>query len=190
MGSAIESDIIVKHALESEDNLRMAIKVGLAFRHLKEELVKACLVDLRDTTLKRLGSSWRIDENTWITKPLGCGLISFKRECWKESSFGLSCDRIGPAQLSYFVWVSEARMKKAHGMQNLRAHLDQEYAPGNSTDCNPWWKYVDKPLRDWDNEEALLRLHKRAELADQLSAHLVKIARITAPFVDKLYQSK
>jgi hypothetical protein len=182
-----EADIIVEHALESDRNLRIASKIGLAFPKLKQVIVGDFVKVLISGLRERLGSSWILDDE-WTQTPLAKGsYVSAKKAIWAEkSSIGLHCDKVGPGDLSFFVWVEPDYIKGTTIATELKAALDERYAPGRKEPRYPWWRYVDAPYGHWTNEDVLIALRQKTEALELFLNHLTTISTISEPFLDQL----
>jgi hypothetical protein len=187
-----DSEAIVEHAVESEDNLRMAVCVGLAFDRLKEKIVREFIARLIAELRARLGKSWEVKDG-WSQSPLKKGYISVRKEQWAGTlAVCLGCEGVGPSKL-YWSAYAEKTLSIAK-RATLKAALDKQYSPGFKNGAmNPWWKWVDKPFRDWNAEEALIGLWhnekalngfwNKEEAVEYYASHLVRIAKITDPNV-------
>jgi len=183
-----ESVVIAEHSIESEQTLRLAAKIGLAFPKIKEKLVREFVQSLACELHARLGKQWSI-ENNWNERPLKVGshLALSKREWQHKASIGLWCGRAGPSDLEYFVW--RKGKQKSPTITELKQALDEGCSHGNRCSHpdaeNPWWKYVDDPYRDWSAESSLVALWKKNEAQDYYASHLLKLCEIGSPYLDR-----
>jgi hypothetical protein len=187
-----DSEAIVDHAVESEDNLRMAVCVGLAFDRLKEKIVREFTARLIAELRTRLGKSWAV-KDAWSKTPLKKGYISVRKEQWAGNlAVCLGCEKVGPSELYWSTWP-EKTLNTAKSAE-LKAALDEQYAPGFKNGAiNPWWKWVDKPFGEWNTEEALIGLWNnekalngfwnKEEAVEYYTSHLVRIAKIADAIV-------
>jgi hypothetical protein len=185
MKRADEGDVIAAHAFENERNLRIAAKVGLAFSQIKEQIIGEFVQVMIGQLRVALGNSWAVDDQ-WSETPLirGAYVAAYKRAWVVEASVGLCCEKTGPSDLDFFVYL-EKKERSAAAVQ-LREALNERYANGNHSGNNPWWKFVDPPFRDLTTEDALIGLWKKDEAALYYASHLLKICQIAGPFLDKL----
>jgi len=160
-----EADVIADHVFESESNLRITAKLGLAFPKVKERIVREFVQTLALELGSRLGKQWGI-ENSWTERPLraDCQIGLAKKPWLDKASIGLTCERTGPSFLLYFVW--RASKHKLLAITDLKQSLDKRFSHGNhysppSGGDTLWWKYVDDHYRDWDNEDMLVTLWKK-----------------------------
>lgn len=180
------SELISKHALKNEANLRLAIQVGLAFSHLKEQLIRDFIRALKADLKGRLGNLWQVDDY-WSEAPLArhCSIGVRKKQWAGETCIGLGCERNGPSELDWFVW-SDHKIKTALSSE-IKAALDSKYAVGLKHGAvYPWWKWVEKPYRDWNTEEALVALRKKDHAVEYYGSHLARIAKIAGPLIDRI----
>jgi hypothetical protein len=182
-----EADVIVQHAFESDRNLQIAVKVGLAFTSIKERIEKEFIEQLISTLKFRLaewqGQEWDV-EDKWSE----CWYIAaWKPQQWGDNaSIGLAYESAGPRNLHLFVWCNSAGSKSIS--TSLKQALEERYPYWRHNDECPWWTYVerpDHPYRDWTSEDALMRLWKKDEAVEYYATHLLTICQIASPSVDK-----
>jgi hypothetical protein len=180
-----EADVIAEHALENADNLKIAAKVGLAFPAIKERIIREFISSLKGALEERLGNSWAV-EDSWSENPLARGsyIAAFKTKWREDASIGLNCEKPGPSELDFFIYLGK-RLKTPLASE-LRDALDKHYAHGQRFGNNPWWKWVEQPYRDWNTEDALLRLWRKDEAVDYYAGQLLRICGIAGPFLDRL----
>ena len=84
-----ESTVIIENALESEHNLRLAAKVGLAFPMLKERVVEDFLSSFGSVLNSRLDDGWKVEDNAGKTPLLVTGtLLRGNRIGWTKPVLG------------------------------------------------------------------------------------------------------
>ncbi len=180
-----EADVIAEHAFENEHTLGIAAKVGLAFPKIKERIVREFIASLQGRLEARLGKSWTVEDSWSETPLLRHSYIAAYKTTWStEACVGLSCEKDGPSNLDFYVWLE--KKLKTPLVSELRDALDEHYGHGHHGGNNPWWKWVDEPYRDWNTEESLMRLWKKDEAADYYAGHLLRICKIAGPFLDKI----
>ena len=176
-----ESTVIIENALESEHNLRLAAKVGLAFPMLKERIIKDFLSSFGSVLNSRLDDGWKVEDNAGKTPLLrNWHIVAWKSNWMDKASIGLHCDRPGPSHLDFFVFL--VKPFDHPQMAQLRQALETRYAHGKHMADYPWWQYVEQPYRDWDTEDALVRLWRKDEALEHYASHFLKICQIAAPF--------
>jgi hypothetical protein len=181
-----EADVIVEHAFESGDNLRTAVKVGLAFTTIRERIEKEFIEQLISTLKCQLGEwqrqEWDVKDYWWSEK---C-ITAYKPKRWGDNArIGLSYLSDGPSGLYFYIWRSPTGTKSVGAA--LKQTLDGKYPGGRSGAENPWWKTVEQPpYGDWTSEEALMSLWKKDEAVKYYVERLLIICQLASPLVDKI----
>jgi hypothetical protein len=172
-----ESVVIAEHAIENEQQLRIAAKVGLAFPTLKERLIVDFLDSLKKTLEVRLGNTWSVDDDDWRDTPLKSGgyIAAWRPKRAVDASIGLECCKAGPSSLIYFVYLN-AKLDSPLVVQ-LRDSLNTGYAHGGREATSIWWKWVEERHRDWNTEEALVWMWRKGEAVEYYANHFIKISK-------------
>ena|ERR1700736_5409379 len=91
-------------------------------------------------------------------------------------------------RLGLLIWARDWKKRLREGARGaeLKQKLNDEYAPGRTGEYNPWWKFLDQPLRDWTTEESLILLYRQDEALDQIATALRRLAKAAEPFLDAL----
>jgi hypothetical protein len=180
-----EAIVIAEHALENEHSLRLAAKVGLAFPTIKERIIKDFLSSFKSVLISRLGNGWKLEDKASKTPLMrGWHIAAWKSKWMDNASIGLHCDKSGPSDLDFFVFL--VKPFDHPQVAQLRQALETRYAHGKHMAEYPWWQYVEHPHRDWDTEDALVRLWQKDEALEHYASHFLKICAIAAPFIDTI----
>ena len=180
-----ESNVIAGHALENEQNLRLATKVGLAFPTVKERIITEFLRSLSKSLESRLGNNWSV-QNKWAEAPLKSGgYISAFKHVWPVSaSIGMAFYKSGPSNLYFFVYLGVKLDSPL--VAELREGLEAGYAHGYQNADSVWWTRVEERHRDWDTEDALVGLWHKDKALEYYASHIIKLCNIAEPFLDKI----
>lgn len=177
---------IVDHALQSVGNLELAIKVATAFEDIKKQLIKNFAELLADTLLVRLqenlpGNEWIIISNTLATKPFDeCSCLIIKNKNWPESlEVGIEAGRKNSKFFAFCIFGKESAILTKDKLNQIKTKLQNEIGAERISESQDivWQRMVGADLKDWDNEEALLKL-KNGEALSYFIGELVSISNI------------
>ena len=169
-----ETELIINHALSTSENLRVAIKVGLAFHSLKARIISDFLHRLKSEVLADSGNQWTSDVESegWL------GLWIRKKTWPEEKLIGVGSDNTVEKKVNF--WVHRFGRDPENALidfdEALKTELDEQVGKGNSSKNSAWWMFSAR-LRNWDSEEALLALTAPGETA-YWKRHLLQIAEI------------
>ncbi|HXB71766.1 MAG TPA: hypothetical protein VNY05_26250 [Candidatus Acidoferrales bacterium] len=177
-----EIELIVNHALSTNENLRVAIKVGLAFHSLKARIISDFLSRLKSEVAAALGGQWTVgvESDEWLG-------LWIQKKTWPElKSIGVGSENTVGRNIYFWVTKLEGYECVAGNAlldvdEALKSELDELVGRGSSDKDNAWWRYSPRH-RNWDSEEALLAL-AAPDATDYWKHHLIQIAEIVARLV-------
>ncbi len=176
-----EIEVIVDHALLSDDNLSIALLIADAAEQLRSRVRNDFLRDL-SASLSTLGPRWLIETNCKIGNShtemvvarlglqfatLRLVLSSNDRPVTIKPYFGI---RLDPKPNNDSALAIHEKLKRA---------VDQEFAHGeNDSDCYwSWYWYIDNKYSPWTSREVILRL-RTPEALIYFGESLKKIAQV------------
>jgi hypothetical protein len=179
-----ETELIVNHALSTNENLRVAIKVGLAFHSLKARIISDFLHRLKSEVEAALGSQWTagVESDEWLG-------LWIQKKTWPEEKYisvgsnktdgknvNFWVHRFGHDPENAFSDFSDPENTLNDFDEVLKSELDEQVGKGNSSKNSAWYMFSARH-RNWDSEEALLALTEPGAI-DYWKRHLIQIAGI------------
>jgi len=181
-----ERDIILEQSLGSENNLRVALYVGMAFDDLRCRIISRFADDLCSRLQKRFGGleSWRITNEIGVDGYLqkSGSLWAIHRRGGGRVCVKLTYDK-SPERMYYAIPNEEAPHPPKINWALLKGALDARFAAGQSTDTWHWTSLVDWAYRNWFDMEVLLKLWKCEDAANYFTNRLSAIMGIVASVV-------
>ena len=192
--TTMDSDPIQDHILENKDNLLIAAEVSDAWLKVRKKLGLDFLDGLeRALQLKKeLKGEWKFEkegcpfENSWAS-------FDFSKPAWKNEYFVSLC--FGDYGHDVYFGLSrdydKPSIKKRSRCAALLAAVKEHYTSSN--DSNYWEACVSVPSipGDWGKPDVLWSMHdEKDELLNKVAEHLLKVAKISTPFVDQLAGKK
>lgn len=189
----MNSDPVQDYILEDENKLRTAAAVFNAWPGVRKKLVSGFLDRLeRVLRLKKeLNEGWKFERWKCPFEDSEAS-FSFWKPAWKgeyyvslyfgshgqDMCFGLGRD------------VDKEKIKNRRHSPDLITAVREYYPRANGG--NQWWEArVSMPAADWGKPEVLWRMRdEKEEFLDEVADHLLKVAKISAPFVDRLARKK
>ena len=204
MSSSNESKIILKHALESKENLETALLINSAFNgDLRGQIIAGFLNELEKYVLAELkqrsdGLEWGTiidtDHRDLRDVPLKrWQRFGFGKTSWKKRyGVALEPQNVSAHDVIIGVWreYNETTKKGAPRFQpedRLWEILNDRI--GRTGELNAWWEwycYLDDPYRHWGTKDGLIRLKLHEdEAVRHIGQELIRIIEVAAPIIDK-----
>ncbi len=171
-----ERDVILDHALQNEENLEVALKIGAAYGDLCSRLIMDFLRAVERGLSARLGKGWKVEmadpnqfANRWALF-LKAGYLGHPGQfevllCGDESGY--------PKQV--YLAARSTGGQELH--ERVKAAIDENAGKGSRTPYSIWYRYIDKAYSNWGSEDTTLLLYRKGELVDHFVARLEQIAR-------------
>jgi hypothetical protein len=155
-----EKELIIKYALQSPENLRVAKLVAESYDDLKKAVVSSFAEKLEDRLLEKLGKDWKRDvrqlssKEDCLSKYKGLGII---KNSWDENYFiKIHTDDVNANRLIFGImkWGKKPKAKSL-GEEPYQELIQKK--GGNSAKTN-WWEWrkdVDKKYRNWTDTDTM-----------------------------------
>jgi hypothetical protein len=186
------SDPVQDYILEDENKLRTAAEVFNAWPEVRKKLVLGFL-DRLESALRlkeELKEGWQFERwgRPFIDSEAG---FSFWRLEWKEEYY-VSLEILDHGELVKFGLarsLNQERIKKSSHCDNLLTAVKEHYPSARD---HRWWEaYVTTQPPDWRKPDVLWRMRDgNKEFLDEVVEQLLDVAKISAPFVDRLVGRK
>jgi len=179
----MKTDPIQDYILKSEHNLRIAAAVGEKWPDAREKLVSDFFHRL-DTLMKRKLKGWKSERWGRFFLDAYSGYCLWK-PAWER--YNLSLDSYGRGERMFFgVGLEKIRGTKQAFSEEL---LEAIRTVQPSARPDPWWEAritMSAPAADWRKPEVLWQMHKDKEFLASVAEHLLEVATISAPILDRL----
>jgi len=188
MTSRDERTLIVDFAFRNENNLKIALKVGSAFNEIRRRIITNFLKDL-EIALK-LDNEWEIMNNFNKSKLNDCTFFIAKKVWGKKYQIGIH----GKSGATDFIFgiCKNPNIAEHLGSEKLK-ELDIRYGPGRISEWWAWYKSVDEPYRNWDNEEVLMNMFEKEQrdiVVSRFRDYIWGIKEIALEAIDEAVKSK
>jgi hypothetical protein len=195
---SMNSDPVQDYILEDENKMQTAAAVFDAWPKVRRRLVLGFLDRLEGALrLKKELAGWEFERWNCPFEDGEAG-FDFGKPAWKDEyyvslyfghrgqkvCFGLARDEM------------KERIKKSSPCPKLLAAVKEHYPTAGAY---KWWEawisvesLSEQPLtEDWGKPEVLWRMHdEKDEFLNEVEEQLLKVARLSAPFVDQLARKK
>lgn len=195
-----ERETILKHAQESEENLKTALDIGFAFSELQngglqnsefqKRIIVGFLNKLGKFVVDKLGdpdeSRWKVNDDSLRDSPLKKDKIfSFGEKSWEDQyGVALSADTSNACDVLIGVWTKDNK-KVQELFKLLKEKLDDSSRKkGKKEDPWGWYYHLDPPYLYWNTKETLIKLYN-GEAVKHIGEELVKTIKVAAPIIDK-----
>lgn len=173
---------IVDHALQSDENLSLAIKIHNAYEDIKMQLIKNFTVTLLISLQKELPEEeWEINIQTLIDKPAAAssGLFINRINYNKGLEVGIEAGLDNARLFSFVVFGKESESLSKDQINEIKVQLNNKIGSELITNEQEviWQRHVRADLKNWDNEVALLKL-KNGDALDYFSNELISIVKV------------
>lgn len=179
-----EKDIIIRHALESRENLEMTLDIYLAGDELCKQLIKDFLMKLRKCLDEHLEKpEWKFVDDGLLKEPLRNGSFAFAKTSW-NGKYSIKIQR-HKGRIEYGVakeTESRERIPDLEGTLN-----DAMPKAGRWHSWWEWYRYWEDRYGKWDTKEALLNIKDDGDAVNQLCNDLILIMKKATPFIDKRF---
>jgi hypothetical protein len=175
-----EKDVVIQHAFETPERLKIALLVGAAYPDIRERLIRQTLQDIQTRLKVALGADWAFEP---VDDLSGEWYFSLRRADWPKN-MTLGFGRDGSGQALYFYvnrWVAPEKMLPID--DQVREALESQLAPGGKpTEWCCWWKCLDR-YKNWDSVDTVLELAKDHRAAEYVAAFLLNIGQVVQPIL-------
>ncbi len=208
MSMGNEREIILKHAQQSEENLKTALDINTAFNgDLHGQIIVGFLNKLETFVIDELrrrsdGLEWEIVIDANHKDLRHSPLKMYKRfGFWKKSwqrqyGVALESQQVNAGDVIIGVWrdynqTTETGAPKFQPEDRLRAILNDRIE--RTGEHNAWWEwycYLNEPYRSWGtdhNRTIRLKLHED-EAVWHVGQEFVRIIEVAAPIIDEHVQ--
>lgn len=178
-----EEDIIIRHALESRENLEMTLGIRLAGDELCKQLIKDFLMELKECLDRHLERpEWEFVDDGLHKEPLRSGSFAFAKTSW-NGKYSIKIQRY-QGRIEYGVakeTESRERIPDLEGTLN-----DAMPKAGRWHSYWEWYRYWEDRYGNWDTKEALLNIKDDGDAVNQLCNDLILIMKKATPFIDNV----
>lgn len=177
---ANEQDVIVRHAFENPDRLRIALLVGAAYPEICRMLVDRQFEAIRDRLESALGlRDWNIE----IDRKGTSLYTQFRRKTW-PGAMVIGFGRDTPGDDLYFYARRCNAPKHLPVDDRLKVALDRGIGPSRKpTDDCPWWLYLGR-YRNWSDIDTLETLATSEEPVEYIVDFLERMRQVALPILD------
>lgn len=187
----MNSDPVQDYILQDESKLRTAAAVFNAWLEVRKKLVLGFLDRLESALrLKKELEGWKFEQwgHPFINWEAG---LSFDKPEWKAEYY-VSLELLdygGDVTFGVARDFNQEHIKKRSRCDKLLTAVKEHYPSARD---HKWWEaYVDMQPPDWRKPEVLWRMRvENEEFLEDVTMQLLKVATISAPFVDKLVRKK
>jgi hypothetical protein len=168
--------LIIDYATKNATNLAMSIRVSQVFDDIKRKVITTFLSGLiKELQGRYKPDSWKIKSDP---DPLETYAgLTIRNEKWVGHLVGIEAGSPGARNLIIGVCKSQKTKSTVPG---LKAALDKNIGYGKQSDWWEWWRNLDKPYNNWDNEESLCKLFDGDAVDDFLAkSALLEIVKIS-----------
>lgn len=185
MVSKGEEELIIDYALQNEDNLKIIISIMNSFDKIREKIIVPFLEAFEKTLQESLNDKWLIKnelkENLF---ELYKGFYIFRNDWKGDYSIGFSCER--RLARGFIIGVAKNDKIEPIGGGKLKEVLDENYIKGLASKNWEWYRWLEPPYLNWDNEDVLIKmLFKKEEAVNYFREHLLRIKEIASPLIDE-----
>jgi hypothetical protein len=174
MAGTHERNLVLDHALLSEENLDIALTVGSIYDEICGRVRTDFTASLGTELTSRLGGGWQV-----TAEPVGEVVVVQLLGHPAEVYVALASDEGDRPRYPYLAVRCKNRdVLPADTADQLKAALDEQYGQGRSTVISLWWKSVDKRYADWGSHETLVQLYRKGEALVYFVGHLEKVATV------------
>jgi hypothetical protein len=180
-----ERDVILDHALQSKENLEIALKIGAAYDDLVGNVILRFLGAVENDLTTRLGKRWKITICSDVQELSGRYvqlLTAALLDHPGQFHIVLGADDLGYPKK---VWVG---VRAPNAALDIRAKVKQVierlFPNGKSGDPSFWWRYFDKSYVSWGDEDTPLLLYGKTEALDSVVGNLECLARAIQESLD------
>jgi hypothetical protein len=179
MAARSEQDVIIDHALRDEENLAIAIKIGLAYPELCGRVIAGFLEAVVHELTPRLGAKWKI-ARCHDTAELGKKEVVLLSATYLGSpgDFRVELNGLesGFPKTVYLAVRCDTAATESSRLEHVRATINDGYASGRKTDYSLWWRPIDKAYSQWGGEETTVLLHRKGDTLTYFAGHLERLA--------------
>jgi hypothetical protein len=176
-----ERDIIVQQCLSTEDNIRVALLVGMAFDDLRCRIISGFAECLSGRLHAAFSRSWRVTNGIGVD-----GFLQKGGSLWAVRHVGIErvCVRLmydrSPERMYYSLLDEESPSPATINWDLVKQELDRRLAVGQTSETSRWMSLVDQRYRNWYDPETLLKLWKKDEAVTYFMNQLGTIMGIVA----------
>jgi hypothetical protein len=181
-----ERNIVLEQSLATEENLRVALLIGMTFDELRCRIICGFADCLSARLRERFGPSWRVMNGIGVDGYLHKGEsvcavhhVGIERVCVR-----LMYDKT-PEKMYYSILEEQAISPPRIEWARVKQELDARFAAGQSTATCRWMSWVDYVYRNWYDPDVLLKLWKKDEAAVYFTNRLSAIMGIVASVVQR-----
>jgi hypothetical protein len=175
MLSESEKDVVIKHAFENEENLRIALVVGAAYQELCGRIIATFLEAVRTQLRSLLSNDWQLtiksDTEPITTKSAEVIVCRYSKH--------LAGIRVVLAAEEWRPYLA-LRCDNHSLCESLKQTVDQEYRAGSKGAVSLWYWYVDKVYSGWSagDPDSLIRLYRKAEAVTYFTENIEKLVQV------------
>src|SRR5262249_9930732 len=149
-----ERDIILEQALATEENVRVALLVGMAFDNLRCRIISSFGDCLSSRLQERFGASWRVTNGIGVDGYLqkGGSLCAVRHVEVEHVCVSLMYDR-SPEKMYFALRRIAAEGPPTINWGRVKQELDRRFAAGQSNETCRWMSLVDHAYRNWYDQE-------------------------------------
>jgi hypothetical protein len=183
-----ERDIVVEHALATEDNLRVALLIMSAENDLFDRIIVNFAECVSARLAERFANSgmWRVTNGIKLDGglPVGGAISAVHRVGGEQICVRLMYDR-DPRQVYYSILNEELPAPTNIEWERITQELTSRFAAGKTNTNSRWTSMADPDYRNWYDWDTLIRLWKKEEAATHFVNRLSAIMGIVASVLHK-----
>ena len=182
MVNKTRGQLITEYALQSKDNLQIALAIIYSRNDIKRKVIADFLNALEEELKRSFPTpAWYIDnvlkqdifaiypaiylgKEEWGNTPW----IGFEAQQSQAKGFRIGIEKQPPSQ----------------SIGSLKVQMDEQYGQGRTDEWWEWYQDIGDGYGDWDNETMLLSLYQKEEAVQYFRSRLERIVEIAAPIID------
>ncbi|MBX9680423.1 MAG: hypothetical protein K2X38_16820 [Gemmataceae bacterium] len=178
MSQSLEREFVIKHALECEENLSLALSVGDAYDDLRSRLIDLFLAELSSIVSRKVLPGWTVKGASGpfaATKKLSHAVAV----CFDHQTGELQVVLAGqegrlPKQMLF--WIPKDICGLEEDEQAIvRQSVDAAVGTGTRYIDSIWCRYLSEPYSPWGSPSSILHIYRKAEWLEFFSTYLLQM---------------
>lgn len=183
MTESSEREIILEHALENENNLKMTLDIAFVYPDLRRRIIVAFLEKLDRFVRQQLDESqWNLNSELHANPFKKYAGFFVAKKAWAERyQVRLSAEKSGAR---YMIIGVAKEAETLPSIEGLKQELDTQIRQATASSWWDWYHQLEHPYGDWDNKDALIKMYDGAAV-DALGNYFIRIVSVAAPTIDR-----
>lgn len=184
-----EKEVILEFVFLNKQNLELALKIYEAGEDIRKRILSKIFDRLEELLRKELPSDWNIvNEYRSHIYDRYKGIYITKRN-WIHFSIEISPDKYGACD--FYVGIHKDKKLPPIRDGELLNVLDEFFGAGKSNDEYEWWRWLDRPYRDFTEIDLLVKTQSTDEVEKYFLEIFMRIRELSESLIDaSLLQSK